>query len=169
MNIIMYRFIQVLLFIFVCLFLNMPAEAAELSIPAARGQAGEQIELPVMLDKVEDLAGVKIALKYDAAILTYLQGNKTKQTESLMHVVNDKKPGQLIIVMAGARGIKGENFPIFKMTFELNQGLKEPVQTRLEITEVQLMSEKLKDIPHSLSIGFIEIEPAKTGQAEPEK
>ncbi len=99
-----------------------------------------------MIDKVDNLAGVKMVLNYDPEILLFKKGTKTSQTSALMHIVNDKKPGLLILVMAGATGIKGKDFPILKLTFEIKEGLKGNHTTEIKIKEVQLMSDQLKEI-----------------------
>jgi len=122
------------------------ARGAEINIPSLKGKSGQSIEVPIMIDKVDNLAGVKMVLNYDPEILLFKKGTKTSQTSALMHIVNDKKPGLLILVMAGATGIKGKDFPILKLTFEIKEGLKGNHTTEIKIKEVQLMSDQLKEI-----------------------
>ena len=136
-----------------------PALGTELYIPPMEGKPGQSIEVPVMIDQVDNLAGVKLVMKYDADLLTYKKGSKTKHTNSLMHIINDKKPGLLIAVMAGARGIKGKEFPILKLTFEIKKILKGNHKTQFEIKELQLMSDKLKDLKYSIKVGPLTITP----------
>ncbi len=135
------------------------SNATELSIPEIKGKAGQTIDIPIMLDTVDNLAGVKIAIQYDKNLLAYKSATRTKQTSSLMHIVNDKKPGILIIVMAGAKGIKGENFSIFSLKFEVNKELKQEIKTAFKITEIQLMSDQLKDIKHTVKISPVVLKP----------
>jgi len=77
----------------------------------------------------------------------------------MMHIVNDKKPGKLIIVMAAAKGIKGENFPILNLTFEIKKGLTENQTTIIKIDEVQLMSDQLKEVKCNTKVNPIIILP----------
>lgn len=135
------------------------ASGAELYIPALKGQSGQSVDIPIMIDQVDNLAGVKLIMKYDPEILTFKKGTRTKHTSSLMHIVNDKKPGVLIVVMAGARGIKGKDFSILNLTFTIKQGLKGNHTTKIEITEVQLMSDKLKDIKCNIKVSPLNILP----------
>jgi len=125
-----------------------PAQAlgVELYIPASHAERGKTVAVPVMIDHVDNLAGMKIVLKYDARLLTFTRGSRTKHTDGLMHVVNDKTPGVLIIVMAGATGIKGTNIPLFILTFRVHEDVSGFVKSFLEISEVELMSDKLKGI-----------------------
>jgi hypothetical protein len=123
------------------------------------GKPGEALDIPVMIDRVDNLAGVKLVVRYDKQILTYKKGVKTKYTGSLMHIINDKKPGLLIAVMAGARGIRGKDFPILVFTFEIAKDLKDRFETRLDIQEVQLMSDKLKDIVYQIKVSPLTITP----------
>ena len=131
----------------------------ELYIPALKGKSGQNIDIPIMIDKVDNLAGVKLVLQYDPKILTYKKAAKTEQTSSLMHIVNDKNPGRLIVVMAGPKGIKGKEFSIISLTFEVNKGLKSNHTTRIKITEVQLMSDQLKEIKSDIRVSPLTILP----------
>jgi len=122
------------------------ASECELFIPPLEGKPGQSIVIPVMINRVDNLAGVKLVLSYDHKLLLFRKGSNTAQTDALMHIVNDKKPGQLIVVMAGARGIKGRDFPILKLTFEIKEGLEGNHTTEIKVKEVQLMSDQLKEI-----------------------
>lgn len=135
------------------------AGATELRIPPLSSRSGQTIEVPILVDEVENLAGVKLVMSYDPEILVFKKGAKTKQTDSLMHVVNDKKPGQVIVVMAGARGIKGKKIPVFTLTFDVKSGLKGNHTTRIAVTEAQLMSDQLKEIKCNIVIDPITISP----------
>lgn len=140
----------------------LPATASsgtEFSIPEINGKAGQTIDIPIMIDTVDNLAGVKIVLQYDKNLLTYKGSVRTKHTSSLMHIVNDKKPGILIIVMAGAKGIKGKNFSIFSLKFEVKKDLKKEIRTAFKITEIQLMSDQLKNIKHTVKISHVQLQP----------
>ena len=125
---------------------NVTAFATEIRIPPLTAKSGQTVDIPLMIDEIDNLAGVKIVMTYDPQILTFKEGVKSKETNALMHVVNDKKPGLLIVVMAGARGIKGKSFSIMTLTFTIKEGLRGNHSTQISITEVQLMSDELKDI-----------------------
>ena len=132
------------------------AEATKLFIPALTAKPGDIVTVPVKVDKVDDLAGLKIVLQYDAKLLHYEKIVKSPQTSPLLHVVNDKNPGRVIVVMAGAAGVSGEDFPLFLLSFKVKNG--RAGETNFSFGETQLMSSKLKDIEHSveakpLSIG----------------
>ena len=136
-------------FLVLCALLAMlwavPAEAVEIRIPPLTAKSGQLLEVPITIDEIDNLAGVKLVLTYDPEILIYKSGMKTKETDSLMHIVNDKKPGLLIVVMAGAKGIKGKDLPIFTLTFEVKKDIKENRTTKISITESQLMGDDLKE------------------------
>ena len=123
----------------------------ELYIPASTGTAGQSIEIPIRIDQIDNLAGVKIVLKYDSELLKFTKAAKTNHTSSLMHIVNDKKPGLLIVVMAGAKGIKGDDFSILTLFFDIKPGLKSNQTTQLKITEAQLMSDELNDLEFTIN------------------
>jgi len=147
--------------IFFIMFCASVSFSAEISIPAMKAAAGASLEIPVMIDETDNLAGIKLRMTYDAAKITYKSAEKTRHTSPLMHVVNDKKPGVLIVVMAGARGIKGKNFPIITMKFMVNTDVKSACDTRIDIKEVQLMSDQLKNIGYSVKPGILSLSPGK--------
>ena len=133
--------------------------ATEIRIHPITTHPNQTIDVPIIVDEVDNLAGVKLVMSYDAEILVFKKGTKTKETDSLMHVVNDKKPGQVIVVMAGARGIKGKNFPLFTLTFDVKPGIKGNHVTKIAITEAQLMSDQLKEIKCAVTANSITISP----------
>ncbi len=77
----------------------------------------------------------------------------------MMHIVNDKKPGRLIVVMAGAKGISGKNFSIISLTFKVKKDLKSNHTTGISFPGIQLMSDQLKEIPCSIKVNPIIITP----------
>jgi len=133
--------------------------ATEIRIYPITTRPSQTIDVPIIIDEVDNLAGVKLVMSYDAEILVFKKGAKTKETDSLMHVVNDKKPGEVIVVMAGARGIKGKNFPLFTLTFDVKPGLKGNHVTKIAIIEAQLMSDQLKEINYTVTVNPITIAP----------
>jgi len=143
------------------------AWGTELTIPPADVKAGQSVRIPVMIDKTDNLAGVKLSIAYDKTLLTFKKAEKTEHTSSLMHIVNDKNPGLLIIVMAGAKGVKGENFPILFMEFTVSQDIAEKKTVKMEVKESQLMSDTLKDAEHKVSVHPLTILPAQAGDQSP--
>lgn len=133
------------------------ASATELYIPALKAKSGESIDIPIMIDRVDNLAGLKLVIKYDSKILTFKKGMTTKHSNSLMHIVNDKKPGRLIVVMAGAKGIKGKDFAVLKLTFEIKGALKANHVSAIEISDVEMMSDQLKDVKCTIKVNPLTI------------
>ena len=124
-----------------------PSHGAELyTSPAAMNKSG-MINVPIMIDKVQGLAGLKLVISYDKDALKFKEGRKTQISQSLMHVVNDQKPGRIIVVMAGATGVSGRDVTLIDLVFTVAKPSKGSGGTRLEVPEVQLMSDQLKDIP----------------------
>jgi len=148
-----------LLFAAVVTFSAKASLATMVYLPEVQGTSGESIDLPIMMDQVDNLAGVKLVMEYDAKILSFQKGARTSHTDSFMHVINDKKPGRLIIVMAGAKGIKGKAFPLLTLTFKVKEGLKKGITTQPVLTEIELMTDKLKEIKCDLEANTVRISP----------
>lgn len=144
----------------VVLALFLPSAAAlgtEISLPSMAAKSGGALNIPVMVDQVENLAGIKIVITYNADVLTFKGAKKTNFTDSLMHVVNDKNPGRLIIVMAGATGISGKDENLLLLTFLVKPGLKPGLVYFIDFVEAQLMTDTLKDLPVKSRKGGITI------------
>lgn len=141
----------------VSLFRAGPVLGVELSFPNLKAHPENTLEIPLMIDSVDNLAGVRLVIRYDAKILTYHHAKRTPQASGMMHIVNDKKPGTLILVMASARGIKGKHFSIITLTFQVGKQSKGQHTTGLKIIESQLMSDQLKSIEHTVRTNKLSI------------
>ena len=149
----------VLLFLPPAVLATSPAWGTELRIPDLKGKSGQEVRVPLVIDQTANLAGVKLILHYDKELLTFKEGNKSPATQSLMHIINDKTPGKLIIVMAGARGIQGKDMTILTLTFAIKKGLTGSHTTVIEAPEVQLMGDDLKEIECKVKPGTVVILP----------
>ena len=132
---------------------------AELYIPEIAAKSGQTIDISMKIDKVEDLAGIKIVLKYDSGLFRFLGTEKTEFTSPLMHVVNDKTPGRVILVMAGAKGISGKDIPLLLLKFKVTNKLRTQQATRFDITGAELMSAELKNIDCTTRVNRFLISP----------
>lgn len=97
-----------------------------------------------------DLAGIKLVLHYDAERIKYKGMSKSKETRPMMHVVNDKNPGKLIIVMASATGQKTADFNLFDLTFDLIGEAEKKNKLEIELRSIEMMSAALVEIPCSV-------------------
>lgn len=123
------------------------SHGAELYTSPVKMNKGSQVSIPIMIDQVQGLAGVKVVVTYDKHALKFKEAQKTPISQSLMHVVNDQKPGRLVIVMAGATGVGGRDITLINLVFTLMKPAGNPSGIKLDVTEVQLMSDQLKEIP----------------------
>lgn len=151
--------------VFIATMVVRPAlsTALEISVPPVTVVSGETVKLPLMIDKTDNLAGIRLVLTYDSALLTYAGAVKTSHSAQMMYVVNDKKPGELIIVMAGAQGIKGKNFSILDLSFKA-MPVKEKKNSSITIRDVQMMSDQLKDLQCAIRVSPVSIIPVGRGQ-----
>ena len=109
-------------------------------------QTTPNLRLTLQIDKVEKLAGLKISIAYQDKVLKFESAAKAKATSGFMHVVNDKHPGKLIIVMASAKGISGTDVALFDLSYSLVAPSKKTPSTSIEMTGCQLMTEDLKEL-----------------------
>lgn len=109
------------------------------------GDEADPGSFSLVIDKAEKIAGMKLTISYNKELLVFKKAEKTEATSSFLHVVNDKKPGQLIIVMASAKGVSGVNMPLLQLVFEKSaSGVRDKYS--VTVTQVQLMTEDLKEV-----------------------
>lgn len=101
------------------------------------------------IDRAEQLAGLKISITYDQETLSFVKAEKSEATSSFLHVVNDKTPGKIIIVMASAKGISGENVILLSLDFVSRVAATE-AKSEISVIQMQLMDENLKVISGNL-------------------
>ena len=124
-----------------------PLHGAELYTAPAAMNSGGLVNVPIMIDQAQGLAGLKLVVTYDKDALKFKEAQKTPISQSLMHVVNDQKPGRLVVVMAGATGVGGRNITLINLVFTVIKSAGNPNGIKLDVPEIQLMSDQLKEIP----------------------
>lgn len=130
--------------VFITMFIALNnALAAQLYVGDIKNE-GNIAEVPIMVDNVENLAGVKLSIEYKTEFLTFKNAGKTTYSSNLLHVVNNKTPGEVILVMAGAEGIKGKDFPLVNLIFEVKGSKVE--KTWIKITCMELVGDNLQPI-----------------------
>jgi len=133
-------------FFAIFIFSETSLAGVELYIPELKDVEASRLDIPLKLDQAQNLAGVKLVLAYDKNILEFKKAFKTKDSSSLMHIVNSKKPGRLIIVMAGATGINGHDITLLTIRFGLKQKVTADLNTLIQVTAAELMDSKLKSV-----------------------
>ncbi|SHH77337.1 cohesin domain-containing protein [Desulfofustis glycolicus] len=102
-------------------------------------------QFSLVIDRAEKLAGMKVTLSYDSTNLSFVKAEKAPPVSSFMHVVNDKIPGTVIIVMASATGISGTNVELLHLYFKkIDNDSKS--QKKVSVIQTQLMNENLQEI-----------------------
>ena len=129
--------------------------AAKVLLLAVEAEPGKQIEVPVKLEGVQNLAGMKLVLTYDGEMLQFQKERKPVVAQSLMHIVNPKIQGKLIVVMAGAKGIQVKNGPIIYLIFKVSDKIGTRKKILIKIEEAQLMTDQLKNLNPTTQDGEI--------------
>jgi hypothetical protein len=118
-------------------------QAAEINI--AKKIHGSKTEFILNIINASKLAGLKVSVTYQHQYLKFSEAVKTTEMSSFLHIVNDKVPGKLIIVMASAKGISGQNIPVLHLNFDALQSAVDTAD--LHITGCELMDESLQNLP----------------------
>lgn len=139
---------------------------ATISAPGP-GAEGEPLEIPVTVTGARRLAGVKLTISYDRSLLTFDAMKKTPFSSGMMHVVNDKTPGRLIVVMASATGIPKQDYPLMSLVFKPTGPVEEMRTVALKVEQAEMMDEALKSIMPTVKVEPIMLWPAKNGTWKP--
>ena len=116
-------------------------------VPPLEVQSGINFALPIIVSQAENLAGIKLVMEYDAKLLVYEKTDKTEKTAVMMQVVNDRIPGKLILVMAGANGVSGCDLEVALVRFRAASGLTTgKTGARVAIMETEMVSGDLKSL-----------------------
>ena len=146
----MHRVVRIILQLILCCVLSFTAYASDskrseafLSFRAPNPDAPLKVALAI--DNAQKIAGMKVKITYDSNLLKLKLADKAEATSSFLHVVNDKNPGRVIIVMASAKGISGSDLNLCTLEFEKANG-QDGIQTQISVTELQLMTENLVEV-----------------------
>ena len=126
-------------------FASGSVRAEQIRVVGVENQSKPTYSLQVTDAKA--LAGVKIKLAYPADSLQYVASAITGNTSGFLHVINDKLPGQLVVVMASAKGVSGPLIELLTLSFEQISDAKQDHPPVIEVTACQLMSDDLRELP----------------------
>jgi len=129
------------------LFLPLSCYSANIYLDPVASKAHDQYLLKV--DRIDKLAGLKVTIKYDSKKNTFESAGKTSATSSFLHVINGKTEGKIIVVMASARGVSGDEIGLISLTFSLAGSKSNTNEKTVSVLNCQLMDEELKEIPCS--------------------
>jgi hypothetical protein len=142
-----YYKVTLLTLLFHSIILCVISSAATLQINA--NEESPFISFSISVKQADQLAGVKLVLEYPKESLLLKAALKNESFNSFMHVVNDKRPGHLVLVMASAEGVSGEILELFNLRFNSTDQITSPYGL-LKVIDCQLMSETLAEIPCNL-------------------
>lgn len=111
----------------ICLGLFLGAgvvQSAELRVAKEVAETGGEVRFKTLFSVVDgaNLAGIKLVLHYNDGAFAYEKFEKSPPAKSMMHVVNDKNPGRLVVVMASATGQPEADYPLFSLSFSMLGG-----------------------------------------------
>ena len=128
------------------IFWTKPHATYAATLKIAQLQNNEICAYSLTIGKVNKLAGIKLTLHYDKSVMKFESAIKGTPFNSFMHVINDKNPGELIVVLASANGISGLNLPLYVLNFTRQHSNNTLDINTIKLTECQLMNDTLQEI-----------------------
>ncbi len=141
-------------FILLLLFCNS-ASANDARLSFVVEDTANPLRLSLVIDHADKIAGIKVVLTFDKDSLALKQADKSKETSSFLHVVNDKIPGQIIFVMASAKGVSGKNLTLCHFEF-IKRDAAHQINNEVTVTQIQIMDEDLHEIAANYPIHTFE-------------
>jgi hypothetical protein len=122
---------------------------SSLILPVQREE--NRIEATLMVEQAERIAGIKAVFTYDERSLRFTEARKSEATASFLHVINDRTPGRLVIVLASATGISGERVGLCHLVFDRieHQPSSSPM---IALEAIEIIDERLNEIDISLPL-----------------
>lgn len=133
------------------------AYATEMIIGSANAAPGQEFSVNATLEPGTRVAGIKMVLGYDADILMFVKAEKLEAANGMMFVVNDRNPGKLIIVMAGASGIDLPRADLLKLVFRVRDPIRNTMKTQIQLLEIEAKSDSLKQVQIHSRSGEVDI------------
>lgn len=140
----------------VCLMKDRSSET-EIFIPEMAVNAGARVKVPIAVTKLDDIAGIRLRVRYDPGAVRFLSG--VSGIRSFIDVINNKKAGELLVVMAGPKGVTTGQRKIYHLAFEMNDSAKKENMPPFYITDAEMMNSKLKQVPCIVKIKDISVLP----------
>jgi hypothetical protein len=106
----------------------------------------DAIEATLTVEPAERIAGIKAVFTYDARSVTFKEARKSEATASFLHVVNDRTPGRLVIVLASATGISAERVELCHLVFDLNDHQQPPPAPLIALEDIEIIDDLLNKI-----------------------
>lgn len=98
------------------------------------------------LEQIDKLAGLNLSINYPKDQFHFESAAKGEPFKSFLHVVNDKKPGKIIVVTASAIGVSGSNLHLLQLNFTKLQSDIKLDSSIFKQIHCQLMNETLQEI-----------------------
>ena len=122
----MKKIIAVLLAVILCFSLFSFAICAADNIGVLKAgrvaaEIGEEITVPVTLEKHKGVCIIRVTLKYDAKVLEY-KGHEETESNKFGYTVNDQNDGEVIVLMDSKqlRNVEGD-ITLFKLKFKVKK------------------------------------------------
>lgn len=118
----------------VCMAVEAAAETKLILPTGLEVVAGATCEVPILIEGGEELIGCRIVVQYATQTLALEPGGVSTAntlTEKFLPVVNDTKPGTVIVSMAGTEPIASSAGVLLSLTFRVHQDVPAGVTASL--------------------------------------
>ena len=139
----------------------------KLIIPELTAKPGDTITVPINITDATGVAGADIVVTYDKNVLIFKECKTTTLSSGMNLVVNTETAGEIILSMAGTKGIAEGSGTIVEIVFEVSAAAKSGSKSPLIFTDVALYDELGNDIPVQTEDGTLTIEAAPHPQEFP--
>ena len=119
--------------------------AGDTTLNFVRKDDNNPLRLTLVIDQAEKIAGMKVVVSFNPNTLVLKTAEKSEETSSFLHVVNDSVPGRVVFVMASATGVSGKDLALCHFEFSRVNHTKQQNDI-ISVTQIEIMSEDLNNI-----------------------
>ncbi|NIA30302.1 MAG: T9SS type A sorting domain-containing protein [Actinobacteria bacterium] len=147
--------ILLLLFVSTCLMLAS-AKATTIILPERQGPPGSLVQVPVIVDSAETVAGCEFILQYDKSFLEFVRLDSIGLADGFTFAVKTKDDS-IAISMARAVGIQKSYVTLLGLTFRIRNSAQVGAATEITWIQSRLYSESTSLIDHSVKHGVVRV------------
>lgn len=121
--------------------------AYEVSIPEQGGQAGEVVQIPVILDDAAEVASVQVQVNYDSQLLALLAATNPAGTlGEAFSMQYEDDGGRIILILYRENQLVSGGGVLTYLNFQVNTGAQIGAHSELVVADLGMANERGKDL-----------------------
>jgi len=134
----------------------LSASAATLMLPERQGPPGSLVQIPIVFDDIENLAGLEAILKYDTSVLEFVRLDSLGYSAEMIHA-DRVRENELAIGIAAPIGLDANTGTLIGLTFRIRTSAAIGSATEITWQKSTLYNEQVELIEHEFEHGVVRV------------